>query len=545
MKRAINKNKVQLGFIILMSLALLSAFGCKEAPSLVEFLEMHPADADLLDAGARYQVIQEILWLIDDPAGDSGMRLLDITFGDQDPQAEYPGTAHGGIALISVRLAERLEDMKGIKTAESLMAPGSIIDMKEIPIPEIDETAAEKVRLTFDFDSGENPWGSDSMEGLYGYSEIELLGILAEFAAPTIQTALARYMDATEISIRVVRAEGAPFLASYDQAGGELALNPNYLHLVSLLPPGIFAMFAENSTDGPKHFSLCLEYIWNKLLSFAYESSFVAELCEELGILGFLFYLPISVFISIIASILYVLFLPVHVSECFHFLFECGTLASSAAGTLPLAGLILVPLVFFKIAGRMKKQRPHMRQSWKGWTAKVKTSRLGQLFLYSIFLVTFVIVVLCAIFLGSADAWAESDTQDIHISKLLRDEKDFGINAVFGGPAIIAGLQLGFNPHARIGLDVGVGISAAPTVYLESKYYFMSKNFTPYAGLGAAYWAIPFFGYPISSAYVYPTLGIQYMFDSGLSLSLHGEAFVHISGEDVFPYGGLTIGWYF
>ncbi len=550
MKRAVNKNKVQLGFIILVSLTLLPAFGCKEAPTLAEFLEMHPAEADLLDVGARYQVIQDILWLLDDPVGDSGMRLLDITFGDHNPYAEFSETAHDGASLISVYLTERPWDMKGLKPGEIPFTDGPFIDLDEISIPDIDETAAEKVRLTFDFYAGEIPWGTEALDGLFGYSEMEILGILADFAAPTIQTALARYTDTTEVSVRVVRAEGAPFLASYDHAVGELALNPNYLHLVSLLPQSALSLLAENSTTGLKEFELCVDYVSIKAFELFYEDLFDSPDCDEEGIIEgiaciFAWMIFNAIIIVFVYSFFYVLLYPILAIPCIHFIFNCGTIASSTAGTLPLAGLVLLPLAFIKIITRVRNQRSGQPQDREGWTAKAKKSRLAPPVLYSLFLVTFVIVLLCVIFLSSSDAMAESVIQDEPIASLLRDEKDFGINAAFGGPALIGGLQLGFNPHARIGLDVGVGISAAPTVYLESKYYFMSKNFTPYAGLGAAYWAIPFFGWPISTVYIYPTLGVQYMFDNGLSLSLHGDAFIGASTGVVFPYGGLTIGWYF
>jgi len=535
MQRTINKRKAKLSYIILMSFMVLAAFGCKEAPTLVEFLEMDPAEADLLDVGARYQIVQEILWLLDDPVGDKDVRILDITIDDQNPQTEY-----GEVALISLHLIEKSHEMKELKSWEGPMAPGSIIDTETVSIPDIDEFLADKVRFTFDFDAGENPWGTVALEGLNGYSEMEILMIMADFAAPYIRTALARYTNATEASVRVVRAEGAPFFASYDQTVGELSLNPNYLHLVSLLPTSTLSQFAEKSTTGLDEFELCKDYLAHKLAM-----DFFDEIFEEPECRGII----MAMFCSLMAAMAYVFVLlfsyPLFIIDCFHFLFVCGTIASSAAGTLPLAGLVLLPLASIKIINRVRNRRSCQLQDREGWTAKVKKSRLGPVFLYSVLLVTFAIVVLCVIFLGSADAWAENPSREGQTAQLLREEKDFGINAVFGGPAVVGGLQLGFNPHARVGLDIGEGISAAPTVYLEGKYYFMSKNFTPYVGLGAAYWNIPFFGWPISSAYIYPTLGIQYMFDNGLSLSLHAEAFVGASTGIVFPYGGLTVGWYF
>jgi len=360
MKSRIDQKRGRLGFIII--LITFMTFGCKEMPTLVEFLEMSSTEADQLNVAARYQVVQEILWVLDDPVGENDVRLLDITFDDRIIPNKYTLLGYDSPALISIQLTGKTLELMESISWEGFLAPGTVIEPESIPIPDIDEAAVSEVRLTFDFEAGESAWGTEPLDGLNGHSEMDLLGLLTEFARPYVQTALARYTKATDASIRVVRAEGAPFLASYSQESGELALNPNYLRLVSLLPPSALTLFAEDSGKGPKHFILCMQYLWHTLLRDISEIFYIEELCEEFGIFGWMFCLVIelifgSFFAPIIATVMYIILIPAHITECFPFFFQCGTMVSGKAGILPLAVLVLLPLMFIRKINRKGSHR--------------------------------------------------------------------------------------------------------------------------------------------------------------------------------------------
>ena len=347
------RGSVNISFLFI-GLTLLIASGCLEGPTLSEFLELPASEADRLDGPVRHQLIQEMIQLLGEPAGVGGLRLLEVTIDGRDLLARAPLEGEAETALISIRLNEGLPELMEWIPWGHVSMEEIVLDTGEVPVPRIDEAAMESVDLAVHLEPGEAPWGTEPLKGLSGFSETELLGLLTDMATPYIRTALSRYTTVTEASVSIVRAEGAPFLAAYDQATGEVALNPNYLRLVSLLPPETLAVLSESAGKGLDLFGLCMEYRWQELLM-EFTDYFGGNLCDRGGpIVHFVCFIWTGI-CYILAIVVYISLIPVYMNDCFHFLFECGTSVSSAGGILSLTALSLLPLVLvLHVAGKWK-----------------------------------------------------------------------------------------------------------------------------------------------------------------------------------------------
>ena len=388
--------------IILIGLITLTSIGCKEGPSLNEFLTMDSAQADRLDIMARYEVVQEILWILDDPFSEDGMSLFQVYFGEKAPPQEEPREGFGEGALFSVYLGGELPKIEESPRWALLSTPETIIDRVDTIIHEGVEDGAGEVSVILDFRDSDIPWGVEPVEGLGGFSEMDLLESLAGFALPPIEAAVAESGASGDLTLQVVRAEGAPFLAAYNHATGELSLNPNYLRLVSLLPPSALSQFTTFSTKGFRKFDLCMEYQGQKLMTDVINDFMEDSYCN--GIIGMI---ACSFAAAITAVALMGVSIPIFMVECFHFLLQCGTVASSAAGTLPIAFLLILPLAALKVLSRQGTPLS-LSVGKPAWDLlKGMARHLSLPILYSALVAIFVIVILLVIVFTSAEAAAD------------------------------------------------------------------------------------------------------------------------------------------
>jgi len=134
-----------------------------------------------------------------------------------------------------------------------------------------------------------------------------------------------------------------------------------------------------------------------------------------------------------------------------------------------------------------------------------------------------------------------------NVSKGLREENNFGINASFGGSPIV-GLSLDYFVTENFNIEVSFVAGIYPVV-IGMKYYFTpKKNFSAYLGI-----------HTFIGIVNYLPIGIEYMFNNGFTISVEAGPLVmpelniyHDDDDDddddelmVIPWGGVKVGYHF
>ncbi len=184
-------------------------------------------------------------------------------------------------------------------------------------------------------------------------------------------------------------------------------------------------------------------------------------------------------------------------------------------------------------------------------------------FIYTLLLLTFLIPSSV-----SYAAKEEDDASYTQVSYNPRDDYRFGVGSVVGGPFGVIGVVGDMNWYSTINAEIGVGTGIYYDSYvLQGRYLILDHPFTPYAGVGLAYWdtnqdgpktaknsdaavklgLVKQDGSDLKGGVVLLpiSLGVHYISDLGLSLYAEINFLVSTANANGTPYGAIGFQWYF